>query len=113
MAEAQAQLELSCRHCGAALQVPPTLRTLRCPYCASPSVVERPPNPGCPEPRFGLGFSVTEARAQSVVREWLGRRRWFAPSNLRRARVEGLRGVYLPAYLYSALARTQYRADIG
>ena len=32
---------------------------------------------------------------------------------MRRAKVEDLRGVYLPAYLYSAVARSHFRAAIG
>ncbi|HTR49989.1 MAG TPA: hypothetical protein VMJ10_04720, partial [Kofleriaceae bacterium] len=44
---------------------------------------------------------------------WLGSRSWFADSAIRRATVEDLRGVYVPAYLYSAVAHTSYTAQIG
>ncbi len=37
----------------------------------------------------------------------------FADPALRHARVEDLRGVYLPAYLYSAVARSEFTAQIG
>src|SRR5207248_266949 len=36
-----------------------------------------------------------------------------APPALRRARVEHARGIYVPAYLYSAAARTSFTAEIG
>ena len=37
----------------------------------------------------------------------------FADSALKKATVEDMRGVYLPAYLYSAVARTDYTSQIG
>jgi hypothetical protein len=41
------------------------------------------------------------------------RRRKLAPFGLERAAPEKVEGVYVPAYLYSALAVTRYRARIG
>ena len=52
-------MELECRGCGASLRVETHHLTAKCPYCASPSVVERPPQPGRPDPTFALGFSMT------------------------------------------------------
>ncbi len=41
------------------------------------------------------------------------RRPFFAPEAFRNAKVEDVRGVYLPAYLYSAAAYSDYAAQIG
>jgi len=105
-------LSIDCESCGAQLLVEPELRTTRCPYCDSPSVVERPPTPDRPEPAFVLGFVIDEKRARQHLRNWLGRH-WLAPSGFKRATVEHTRGVYLPTYLYGAVAETDYTANIG
>jgi hypothetical protein len=95
------------------LVVAETLRTTVCPYCAAPSVVERPPAPERPLPTFALGFVQTPDKARELARRNLLRRSFWAPSSVRNASVEELRGIYVPAWLYSALAESQFSAQIG
>ncbi|MBN1207120.1 MAG: hypothetical protein JXB05_19700 [Myxococcaceae bacterium] len=90
-----------------------TLRTASCPYCAAPSVVERPPSRDRPPPTFALGFVQTPRKAQELARQNLLRRSFWAPSSVRNASVEELRGIYVPAWLYSALAESEFSATIG
>ena len=106
-------IEVQCRSCGATLLFEQHLKTAVCPYCDSPSVVERPPTPDRPTPVFVLGFLVEEAAARAAVRRWIARRSLFAHTGLKKATVEKTRGVYLPAYLYSAVARSMFEAEIG
>lgn len=106
-------MNLSCQSCGAQLVVADTLRTATCPYCAAPSVVERPPTPDRPPPTFALGFVQTPQKARELARENLLRRSFWAPSSVRNASVEELRGIYVPAWLYSALAESDFSATIG
>ncbi|NMO20577.1 hypothetical protein HPC49_42390 [Pyxidicoccus fallax] len=93
--------------------VEPSMRTMRCPYCAAPSVLERPPVPGVPEPTFALGFTVTHVAAREHVAYWLKTRSRFTRTGIRTARPGEVRGVYVPAYLYSVLAHSRFRASIG
>jgi hypothetical protein len=102
----------ACDQCGASL-VFDGVRTRTCPYCASPNFVERPPSAQRPDPRFVIPFAGDAVWARGVLARWLGRRRLFADSALRRAAVLDIRGVYVPVYLYSAVARTEYTARIG
>lgn len=102
----------ACDQCGAALAFD-GVRTARCPYCASPSFVERPPLAGQPEPRFVVTFAGDAALARRSLERWLGSRTWFADPALRKARVEDLRGIYVPAYLYSAVAHADWSAQIA
>ena len=102
---------LQCGECGAAI-VLGDYRTAVCPYCASPTVVERPPSPGRPNPVFILPFTVTQERAKELVRAWSQRKRWFYRS-LGQATVDEIKGVYVPACLYSAVTASNYRAEIG
>lgn len=106
-------LQLDCRTCGAALVFEPHLRTAECPYCASPNVVERPPSPDRPRPALAVGFGVDRERALEIARRWLASRGPFAHSGLPKAALERTRGIYLPAYLYSAAATADYSAMIG
>ena len=102
----------ACGQCGAGLAFE-GVRTETCPYCASASFVERPPAPGRPDPKFVVTFVGDAAAARRGLDHWLGSRTWFADARLRRARVENLRGIYVPAYLYSAAAHTHFTAEIG
>jgi hypothetical protein len=102
----------SCNQCGASLAFE-GVRTTTCPYCASPNFVERPPSANQPNPTFCLPFLGDQKWARARLERWLGSRTMFADSALKRATVEDMRGVYLPAYLYSAVARTDYTAQIG
>jgi hypothetical protein len=102
----------ACGQCGASLAFA-GVRTQTCPYCVSPNFVERPPAANQPRPELVVAFTGDAAVARRKLDDWLGSRTWFADARLRRARVEDLRGVYLPAYLYSAVAHTDYRASIG
>jgi hypothetical protein len=105
-------MTLACGNCGAALCFE-TTRTATCPYCACPSFVERPAAPDRPDPAFVVTFQTDAARAKDHLAGFLRARRWFADSAVARATVDELRGVYLPAYLYSAAASTHYTATIG
>jgi hypothetical protein len=102
----------ACQHCGAGLAFA-GVRTETCPYCGSPNFVERPPAVFQPRPELAVAFTGDAAVARRRLDGWLGSRTWFADARIKRARVEDLRGVYLPAYLYSAVAHSDYTASIG
>lgn len=106
------RVEVSCRSCGAQILFEPLQRTARCPYCDSPSVVDRPARPDRPDPVFGLGFTVTAADATRRLQEWVRGRR-MTPFGLKKKTAEKVKGVYLPTYLYSATAYTKYDASIA
>jgi hypothetical protein len=108
----QPTVSLQCDGCGAQIQVAVGLRTAKCPYCASPAVVERPADPSRPDPTFVIGFVIPKDKALSQARAWI-RRPLFAPGAFRSAEPSDLRGLYLPAYLYTAIAQAQYSAEIG
>ncbi len=102
---------LSCQGCGAALKVASGERTVKCPYCASPNVVERPREAG-EDPAFVVGFVIPEEDARKRARAWI-RSTWFVKTAFAKADLTDVRGVYLPAYLYSGSAKVDYSAQIG
>ncbi len=89
------------------------VRSQNCPYCASPNFVERPPAADHTEPTFVVTFTGDDSVARRQLDAWLRSRSLFSDGRIKRARVEGLRGVYLPAYLYSAVSHSDYSAMIG
>ncbi len=100
-----------CDQCGASLAFDDA-RAVICPFCASGNWIERPRSDGRPDPTLVVAFVGDAAVARRSLDRWLGTR-WFADPALRRAKVEALRGVYVPAYLYSAAAHTHFTAQIG
>lgn len=106
-------MHLECETCGASLTVDAAQRSTICPYCASPTVIERPPVAGRASPAFTLGFAIGREAARAEVRRWLGSRGFFTQSSVRAASIDAMRGVYVPAYIYSALSRSSYSAEIG
>lgn len=112
-APARDYLEIACQACGAKLVLESNMRTAICPYCASPSIVQRPPSVDLPKPTFVIGFTIDHERATKLVKKWIGNSHLFVRSDFKRAAPELTRGVYLPAYLYSALAESRYSASIG
>ncbi len=112
----EATLEIRCKDCGATVTMPAHRFATLCPYCASPSVVDRPAGADSARrdaPDFALGFLIDREEANRRVRAWIGKRRWFAPSELKNAEVRSVEGIYLPAWLYGATARSVYDARIG
>ncbi len=105
-------LEISCESCGAEILIEPLMRTARCPYCDSPSVVDRPASGDRPDPVFAIGFQVDRNQAERSIREGTGGK-WLAPRAFKKARVEHLQGVYMPAYLWSAASDSIYSAVVG
>ncbi|MFT5287095.1 MAG: hypothetical protein ACI8TQ_003271 [Planctomycetota bacterium] len=106
-------LQISCENCGARLLVEPHLKTSECPYCASTSIVERPLGGTRAEPLFALGFTIGRERARELCLNWIKSRGIFTPPSFRKALPERGRGLYLPAYLYCAVAESEYRCRIG
>ena len=106
-------LEISCQSCGSTLLVESQMLSAICPYCASPSVIQRPPSEDLPSPSFTIGFVIEHQRATDLVKQWIGSSHFFVRSDFKRAVPELTRGVYAPAYLYGAVADSHYSASIG
>jgi hypothetical protein len=104
---------LECRTCGARLALAQGQLTTTCVYCGSHAVVELPPDAARPVPMFGIGFAVPRERALELARTWQKRLGFFRHPGVKRARLEAIDAVYLPAYLYGAVASARYRAEIG
>ena len=110
-----AQKHLRCNNCGAEVAVDPHHRSYVCAFCDSSYVVEFTPEAsGRQAPEFVIGFAVTPEKAMEEFRRWLRENAWFRPGDLKSARIEEkLKGVYLPFWSFSMLARSNWSASIG
>ncbi len=104
-----------CENCGAEVQVDPSQRSYVCAFCESTYVIELPAGQVQRQrPEFVIGFAVTSEKAAQEFDAWIKRGSWFRPGDLRHAKVEErLRGVYLPFWSFSMLARARWSAQIG
>jgi len=104
-----------CGSCGAEVAVDKDQRSYTCPFCDSTYVVEfTPEESGRQRPEFVIGFAITRERASGLFRRWIKENAWFRPGDLKGARIEEkLRGVYLPFWSFSVLARGTWSASIG
>ncbi len=111
----RAQNHFRCENCGSEVATDPDQRSYVCAFCDSTYVVEfSPDQTGRQDPEFVIGFSVTPDGAREKFREWIRANSWFRPSDLRLAQVaEKQRGVYLPFWSFSMLARSRWNASIG
>ncbi|HEY8076481.1 MAG TPA: hypothetical protein VIF62_20290, partial [Labilithrix sp.] len=106
-------MDVACSNCGAAFVAADQALTTKCPYCASPQVVSRPPSRDRPMPTFTIPFAMAQEPARERVRGWLKSRGFFRDPKLKGAAITEMRGVYVPAYLYAAAAHSAYAAEIG
>lgn len=122
LGEARAELDgqgqaplvpFACESCGVSLLAPRAQRPLRCPFCDADHVQEGELARGAPAPELILPFRVDRAQALDVLRGWLG----FTPLRpahvVRRALRDGATPVYVPCWMFSALAHSTWRATIG
>ena len=100
-----------CTSCGATAEFPAGAVSATCSYCASPLVDGE---------RATLAvdrvapFRVTRNVAQEKLKELL-RGHFWAPSAIRQGVVDDhkVRGVLVPFYAYSGIARSRFQAEVG
>jgi ribosomal protein L37AE/L43A len=103
--------EVMCKNCGARTVV--TVQAGRCPFCDNAIVVEVEASEVTIVPESVLPFALDKPHAAEKFQVWL-KKRWFAPFDLvKRARRDGLDGVYLPYWTYDSRTTTRYRGSRG
>lgn len=102
---------LSCGSCGAQIACREARAT--CDFCGSEAVSEAALQSQPVRPQGILPFGISREAAREAFQRWL-KSLWFAPSDLsRRARMEELRGVYLPAWTFDAQVWAHWQAVPG
>lgn len=112
---APAQTFFRCQNCGSEMTADLQQRSYICPFCDSTYVAEfSPEESGRQRPEFVIGFAVTPEQARDKFYQWIRQNSWFRPGDLRAAQiVERQKGIYLPFWTFSMLARSQWQAMVG
>ena len=102
-----------CGKCAAVSTLEAGLAASSCAFCGTPAVVEAPPEAELVRPQGVLPFRVARQDALERFRAWLGSL-WFRPGDLKqRARLEQMRGVYVPFWTFDAATVSRWRAEAG
>lgn len=102
-----------CTKCGAISTLDPGVAASACAFCGTPAVVEAPADAELVRPQGVLPFAIDRDDALNRFRAWLASL-WFRPNDLkRRARIDSVRGVYVPFWTFDAETVSQWRAESG
>lgn len=99
-----------CTSCGASMSYDASARALRCPFCGS-TKMEKREGVRSVQPDGVVPLSVSRQRAESTLREWLGRGFWRPGDAARASRIGDMAAVYVPYWVFEADAFTMWTAD--
>ncbi|MFO0831051.1 MAG: hypothetical protein U0637_04310 [Phycisphaerales bacterium] len=104
---------VKCDSCNAEVQVPATVTSFTCPFCAS-NIVAKSRECSILRPNAVLPFKMTREQATDSYRRWI-QKMWWAPTKLRsRSMLEAsLSGIYLPHWTFDAETHTSYVGERG
>jgi predicted RNA-binding Zn-ribbon protein involved in translation (DUF1610 family) len=99
-----------CEGCGASMSYSANAGTLRCPFCGSEKL-EKEKEHKTIAPDGVIPFEVDQSAAEEIMRNALGKGFW-RPGDLSEAAViEGMRGVYVPYWVFQASVKSNWVAD--
>lgn len=105
--------QVSCRDCGATVNVSPGEQTAKCAFCGSQQVLAQEAPGTAIRPESMVPFKVDKAAANKKFADWLGTL-WFRPNDLRQlAKLQEMGGVYIPFWTFDAWVRSNWNADAG
>ncbi|MDA1055035.1 MAG: hypothetical protein O3C40_31825 [Planctomycetota bacterium] len=99
-----------CQGCGASMSYDASAQTLRCPFCGSGRLENKPDSKSLAPSRV-VPLEVDRDSAVATMRRWLGKGFW-RPSDLsERAAVTTMTAVYVPYWVFTAQTFTYWTAD--
>lgn len=106
---------VDCNNCGSRTVLDSFVASDKCPFCASPLVLNLESGLQYVTPHYILPFQVTKQQASDFFKNWLNGL-WWAPNDL--AKKVGnsssvLNGVYLPHWTYDTNTITEYTGERG
>ncbi len=107
---------VNCTNCGASTTLLPNVTSDKCPFCASPLVLDMAAERRILKPHYVLPFIIPYKNAIGNFQQWL-KGLWFAPNDLvRKVNDESssqLQGIYIPHWSYDTDTATQYTGSRG
>jgi len=104
---------VTCKDCGATVNVGPGERTTKCAFCGSAQVLSQATDANAIRPESLVPFGVTKQVANERFGAWL-KSLWFRPNDLTKmGRVEEMGGVYVPYWSFDSAVQSQWSAERG
>ena len=107
---------VKCNSCGASTTLMPNVTADKCPFCASPLVLDMVTTKQILKPHYVLPFIIKKDKALQNFQSWL-KGLWFAPSDLiKKVNDETssqLQGMYIPHWSYDTNTVTKYSGRRG
>ena len=105
--------EFKCGQCGAFTTVEPHVTVSSCAFCGTTQLDLQPQEGEVLQPKSLLPFAVERSMARRGFGAWV-KSLWFRPSDLKRmARLDALKGVYIPVFTFDMKTRTPWTATAG
>jgi predicted RNA-binding Zn-ribbon protein involved in translation (DUF1610 family) len=99
-----------CQGCGASMSYDASAQTLRCPFCGSERMQERP-DARLLRPEWVVPFAIDQHDALARLRQFLGSSFWRPGDLVQMAEVTKLTRVYVPFWVFAATVFTHWTAD--
>jgi hypothetical protein len=104
---------ITCKDCGATVNVGEGERTAKCAFCGSDAVLAQATDASSIRPESLLPFGVTKQVANESFGKWL-KALWFRPNDLSKmASVQEMGGVYVPYWSFDSAVYSQWSAERG
>ena len=101
-----------CNNCGAKQVLDKNDISLSCPFCGTTNVVETDELSGL-KPNAIVPFEIDGENAKGRLKVW-AKKRFFAPRSFKKSiKVEGMKGIYSPAFTYDCDTTSTYSARLG
>ncbi len=101
-----------CQACGASMSYDASAQAHRCPFCGS-TRMQRQESVRTIKPEGIIPNAIEQARAESVLRQWLGRGFWRPSDAAKGARIGKITLVYVPYWVFRAETDTLWNADVS
>lgn len=102
-----------CSNCGAAMAYDVGALSLKCPFCGTLYAMKENAVPKIRRPESVIPFAVTKDQAEELFRAWLSKGFW-APNDMKDvSRLNKLVSMYVPMWVFSAQAHTNWSAQSG
>ena len=106
-------VEFRCTLCAATSTVEPHVTATSCAFCGASQLEVQPTDEDVIRPESLLPFSIEEKTAHKGFAGWV-KSLWFRPNDLKRlVRLDGLKGVYIPAWTFDMKSKTDWEAEAG
>ncbi len=104
---------VNCQSCGATFTISTLEASIECSFCGARNTVSQNFSERVIKPQGVIPFKIGRKKASEIIRKWLGSG-FFTPSSLQKAsRIEEVKGVYVPTWIFDIALSANYQVEIG